>query len=141
MVLLTHGHYDHIGACKKFQNNGIKIAINLLDADKCESDELCLIKQFGNGEILDTFKPDILFENEEDNLVLGSLNIKVIHTPGHSKGGSSYLIGNFLLSGDTIFEQGYGRTDFYDGSSIKLRQSIRKLLTYLNKGYILCCGH
>lgn len=141
MVLLTHGHFDHIGACKKFQDEGIPIAINKFDEPKCLSNKLSLMEEFGNGLVLNTFKPDYLFNFDEEEISLGTLKIKAIHTPGHSEGSSSFIIGDYIFSGDTIFENGYGRTDFYDGSSQKLRHSIRKLLPYLNSGYILKAGH
>lgn len=141
MVLLTHGHFDHIGACKNFQDKGIPIAINKFDEPKCLSNKLSLMEEYGNGLALNTFKPDYLFNFDEEEITLGTLKIKVVYTPGHSDGSSSFIIGNFIFSGDTIFENGYGRTDFYDGSSQKLRQSIIKLLPYLNSNYILKPGH
>jgi len=139
-MLLTHGHYDHIGACNSFKQKGVPIYIHELDADKCEDNNLNLSNQFCENGI-QTFKADTFIVGEEQQLKIGSILIKAIHTPGHSEGGCSYIIEKYLFSGDTIFNQGYGRTDFYDGSMQKLRQSIRKLMPYLHKGYILCAGH
>ena len=139
-ILLTHGHYDHIGACKNLQDIGYKIAIHELDADKCTNNILNLSNSFSEI-ITKTFTPDILLFGDEKKLQFGSLNVTMLHTPGHSEGSCCYVIGNYLFSGDTVFDIGYGRTDFYDGNGQKLRQSIRKLSTYLIGDYVLCAGH
>lgn len=139
-IFLTHGHYDHIGACFSFKQKGIKVYIHELDADKCEYNDLNLSNNFCEIGIL-TFVPDVLISGEEQSLKIGSINIKVIHTPGHSEGSVTFIIDKYIFSGDTIFEHGYGRTDFYDGNMQKLRNSIRKLQLYTKNSYILCAGH
>lgn len=139
-VLLTHGHYDHIGACYKFKELNIPIYIHEKDADKCADNNLNLSNKFSE-ENINTFNADRLIIADEDKLNICGINVFALHTPGHSEGGCCYVIGNYLFSGDTIFEHGYGRIDFYDGSGLKLRQSIKKLLPYINAGYIVCDGH
>ena len=139
-ILLTHGHFDHISACLNFQKLGVPIYIHDKDADKCENNELNLSSNFSEEEI-QTFKPNYIIKGKEQALQIGDFKILAIHTPGHSEGSCCFLIENYLFSGDTIFEHGYGRTDFYDGSSLKLRESIKKLLPYINEKFIICDGH
>ncbi|MBO5884273.1 MAG: MBL fold metallo-hydrolase [Clostridia bacterium] len=135
-ILLTHGHFDHCAACYKFQQEGVKIYIHNLDADKLYTD--------GNlasliNKNFDKFKPDVLLE--QGNLNLGQFEFYVIHTPGHSQGGVSYVYKNNVFCGDTLFENGVGRYDFYDGSLEKLKESIEILMQYKYKGYKFYYGH
>lgn len=136
-VLLTHGHFDHVYNAKKFQELGFKIYIHSLDADKLNSD-----KNLGAdfNVDLDHINADVLLE--ESNIKIDDFKVQVIHTPGHSKGSCCYIINDNFFTGDTIFEHGYGRTDFYDGSYKELRQSIRKIWTLKkNKNYAFFYGH
>lgn len=137
-VILTHGHFDHIADCHKFKNDGIKIYIHKLDADKCEDNLKNLSAKFYK---LQTFIPDVLLDGKEFVFNVGNFEIKMLHTPGHSKGGCSYIIGNYLFTGDTLFENTYGRTDFYDGNITEMMESLKLLQYYVNEGYILCSGH
>lgn len=139
-ILLTHGHYDHIGACRQFQNDGINVYIHQNDANKCEDNKLNLSSEFSSGTT-QTFKPNFVLSGDNANLKIDEFDVLVINTPGHSEGSCCFIINNYLFSGDTIFDFGYGRTDFYDGSMQKLRNSIKKLKPYLNGDYILCAGH
>lgn len=135
-ILLTHGHFDHCASCFKFQKQGIKIYIHELDADKLNSD-YNLSKIFGMS--FDKLQADETFQ--EGKLVVGDFEFEVIHTPGHSKGSVCFVFGEYVFTGDTIFENGYGRTDFYDGSFSDIKISIRKLYPYLHGEYILKYGH
>lgn len=138
-VLLTHGHFDHIGACAYFKNKGFKIAIHKDDKQKCLDNKFNLSIDFKNANI-NVFTPYIIWQSDLE-FNFGSLVGKVLHTPGHSAGSVCYVIGNYIFSGDTMFNFGYGRTDFYDGSALKLRQSLKKIKTYLDIGYVLMPGH
>ena len=135
-VLLTHGHFDHCSACKKLQDKGFKIYIHKLDADKL----------YGEGNLssltnasFEKFKADV--EIEEGELNIGEFKFNVIHTPGHSEGSVSYIYNNNVFCGDTLFENGFGRYDFYDGSYMKIVRSIKKLKSYKNLGYNFFYGH
>ena len=124
-VLLTHGHFDHCASCYKLQQNGAKIYIHKLDADKLYTN--------GNLAVLmnkkfDKLKADVLLE--EGELKIGQFEFFIIHTPGHSEGGVSYVYQNNVFCGDTMFENGYGRYDFYDGSLQKLSKSLQVLMKY-----------
>lgn len=135
-VILTHGHFDHACTAKKFQELNIPIYIHKNDADKLYTDNN-LGKQF-----------DCKFENlyadyliEEGSLKIDDFDFYILHTPGHSKGGISIVIENHIFVGDTIFENGYGRVDLYDGDFTELKESIRKLKKYKNEKYLFYYGH
>ncbi|MBO7527218.1 MAG: MBL fold metallo-hydrolase [Clostridia bacterium] len=138
-ILITHGHYDHIWSCKSLQDLGYKVYISSQDADKCNDNKLNLSNL--DGYKIDLFEPDFVITDEQDNLVIGDFNISVLHVPGHSKGGLAFIIDNYVFTGDTLFEHGYGRYDFYDGDYNELMRSLRLLLKYKNDGYIVKAGH
>ena len=126
-VLLTHGHFDHIGAvdavCEKY---GIPVYIHEADAPKLTDMEANTGKGFGYPVTVKTI-PRLLHDDEELNLA--GIGLKVLHTPGHSKGSVCYLLeGNQgILTGDTLFQGGYGRYDFADGNFHELKESLRTL--------------
>lgn len=135
-VLLTHGHFDHCASCKKFQANQIPIYIHKDDYDKTFTD-----KNYSKecGYNFEKFRADYTFSIEE--LVISNFVIKIIETPGHSKGSVCFVYKNNIFTGDTVFEIGYGRTDLYDGSMQDLRNSIKKLTPYIQGDFYIFCGH
>lgn len=126
-VLLTHGHFDHIGAvdavCEKY---GVPVYIHEADAPKLTDTEANTGAKFGHPVTVRT-QPRLLHDDEE--LHLAGIGLKVLHTPGHSKGSVCYLLeGNQgILTGDTLFQGGYGRYDFADGNFHELKESLRTL--------------
>ena len=137
-VLLTHGHFDHCLLAKYYQDKGVKVYIHTLDAEKLYSHKnlalMCGIK-------FPYTKADVLL-NDGDSLNIAGINIKVLHTPGHSAGGVCYVIEdeNCIFCGDLLFKLSYGRTDFYDGDFNQLVESFKKLFSYKND-FILYPGH
>lgn len=134
-ILLTHGHFDHIGAVD-----------SLYKTYKCpvfasEDDEKMIRnEQYNNlGEYTATAKCPINWLTA-DNFSVGGFDIKVLYTPGHSNGSVMFIIDNNLFSGDTIFKLSVGRTDLYGGSDIKLYNSLQQL-KYLDKDMIIYPGH
>ena len=81
------------------------------------------------------------FVNDGDILNFDGLEIKVIHTLGHSSGGVCYVIKNIVFSGDTIFLDSYGRYDFEDSSFSDLKNSIMDKLFKLDGDYVVYPGH
>ena len=143
MVLLTHGHIDHIAGIHElvpFVGNNIYIGKNDAFALKNPSRQLqALLGVNCNG--LDDFKTV-----EEGRIIdFSGYEVKVIETPGHTEGSVCYLITdknghNILISGDTLFAQSVGRTDLEGGDELKLENSLRKLAE-LNDGLHVLPGH
>lgn len=136
-VLLTHGHFDHIGGAGAFYDKGAKVG--------CLREELPLV--FGEDNLALTmgdgpvapFRIDMLFYDGQE-LELCGFPIRVIAAPGHTAGGCCYLIGDTLFTGDTLFCGSYGRCDLPTGSYLALERSLRKLFS-LGANYKVCSGH
>ncbi len=136
-VLLTHAHFDHIGAAAKFKLDGAKIYLH--------RDDIKLLNGAGNlsamfGEKLDEFSPDVIL-SDGDNIRLGECDVKVLSTPGHTDGSVCYIVGKTILSGDTLFRMSVGRTDFPSGNAQKLYDSIVNKLFKLADEYEVLPGH
>lgn len=126
-VLLTHGHFDHIGAVDQVCDHyHIPVYIHEKDAPKLRDPEKNASAVFGQMVTAGTV-PTLLQDNQE--LTLCGLTINVLPTPGHSAGSCCYLVGDegCVFCGDTLFDGGYGRTDFEDSSFEDLRESLRAL--------------
>ena len=125
LVLLTHGHIDHILDVNKYKLDGARIAIHTLDADKLYTN-----KNLGSrfGLSIDPIEADVLLE--EGNFDFNGHQIYVYHTPGHTAGGVTFDIDGVLFTGDTLFKGTIGRTDFEDGDYSTLIRSLDKLKNY-----------
>ena len=126
-VLLTHGHFDHMGAvdavCEAYQ---IPLYIHSGDLHKLKDAYANVAGIFGFDLTVQT--PGIPFE-DGDIIDHAGFPVKVLHTPGHSNGSVCYLLpeNGGVLTGDTVFAHGYGRTDFPDGNFSTLKDSFRKI--------------
>ena len=122
-VLLTHGHFDHTGALEEFA--GVPIYIHPADEIMLRDPEWSVGGL--NGDTAP--RPEATgFVQEGAKLCLAGLDIAVLHTPGHTLGSVCYRIGDCLFTGDTLFQHGYGRTDFPGGDFRALLSSLRRLL-------------
>lgn len=135
-VLLTHAHFDHAGNVKKLQDDGVKILISKLDAPKLLND-LNLSLNFGRK--FDYCVADYEFSDNEE-LVLEGIKIKVIYTPGHTDGSVTFLVEDMLFTGDTLFLESVGRTDFPTGNKEQLIESVKGLFA-LDGDYKVYPGH
>lgn len=131
-ILLTHGHVDHVGAVEYLSKAyNVPYYIHELEEEYMAKDNYV----FGN-------LPKAPF-NIKDGDVLGFSegDIKVIHTPGHTKGGVCFLIGNSLFTGDTLFQGSIGRTDFPGGDFDEIIDSIKGKLFSLGDKVEVYPGH
>lgn len=139
-VLLTHGHFDHILAVDKVRAEyGVNVYASREEADILERESLNLSVSFGFGF---KTKADVYLENGEE-FELAGMKVFAIHTPGHTKGGMCYYFANedVVFSGDTLFCQSVGRTDFPTGSMAKLVSSIKERLLVLPENTKVYPGH
>lgn len=127
-VLITHGHFDHFGAadevCARYR---IPLYIHELDVPKLSDAVKNESRTFGYNVTAQTVPVAV---TGGQVLTLAGMEIAVLHTPGHSKGGVCYVLpdNQGIFCGDTLFFQGYGRHDFGDGDFAELKQSLRKLM-------------
>lgn len=139
-IFLTHGHFDHIGAA-----NELKLRFDIPVYGHVQ-DSACLLsaaktaKAF--GESIGTVELDHHFDDGEI-IPFGEIDIKVIHTPGHSAGSVCFYIASMglLVSGDTLFCDGIGRTDFQGSSPKAIEHSIKEKLYKLPDETVVIPGH
>ena len=139
-IILTHAHADHIGALDflKSEFPDAKIVIHALEADSLSDNQYNLCSYFYMQS--PTSKADVLV-NDNDILYLGENKLKILHTPGHTKGSISILTDEFLISGDTLFQSSIGRCNFPGGDYDTIINSIKTKLFVLDDCLTVYPGH
>lgn len=139
-VFLTHGHFDHImaarGVCDRFS---IKCYCYLDEKEVAASPLLNLSTSFMDAYALEV--DETFADNEE--VSMAGMSFVVLHTPGHTKGSCCYYMpeNGILLSGDTIFCESVGRTDYPTGNSSQIIKSIKDRVFTLKDEVIIYPGH
>lgn len=141
-ILLTHGHFDHIGGADALRKAYGAVIYAFNDEKQIlESCENNLSSVFGRGFTLKADK--WLSDNEKINIA--GMDIQVIHTPGHTIGSVCYLVSSqgekILISGDTLFCGSCGRYDFPTGSYGMIIKSIKERLLVLDEKLAVYPGH
>ena len=127
-ILLTHGHFDHVGAVRDLAaETGCKVYLN--------PDDLSMPPRMTAGPLYytDTY-------SDGDTLSPAGIPFQVLSTPGHTPGSVCLIAENFLFSGDTLFAGSCGRTDLPGGSRRAIRESLRRLAA-IPQDYSVHPGH
>lgn len=135
-ILLTHGHFDHIGGVNFVkEKTGAKVVVHKYD------EEMLCDKNKNYGTESTPIYADILVEDGSE-IPFGNTKIKVLHTPGHTKGGVCYIFEDdrVMFSGDTLFRLTAGRTDLYGGDARTELMSLAKIAD-LDGDYKVYPGH
>lgn len=138
-IVLTHGHSDHMAAAaelKKEYGIGLSMHADDMDTMKKSIEDAPL---WGLGTIEDPGVDEMLVAGDE--IRFGEASVRVLHTPGHTRGGISLYTGKEVFAGDTLFARSIGRTDFFGGDMETLLDSIRTQLFTLPEDTTVYCGH
>lgn len=139
-ILLTHGHFDHLLTLDTLRDiTGSPAYLHQGDADfPGNAAKSCYLTLLGRD--IRHRDADILLMGGE-RLEFGTLRFTVLHTPGHTGGCVCYRCGDALFTGDTLFAEGYGRTDLPGGSWSILRRSLERLTAMRNEPLTIYPGH
>jgi hydroxyacylglutathione hydrolase len=138
-ILLTHGHFDHIGGVGSLTSlSGAEVWIHEKDSRMLENAERNYSAFVGAPYACQ--KADS-YLGDGQIIPVGASEIRVLETPGHTPGGVSFLGDDFVIVGDTLFEGGVGRTDFPESSGELLLKSIQQTLLVLDDDTRVYPGH
>jgi glyoxylase-like metal-dependent hydrolase (beta-lactamase superfamily II) len=138
-ILLTHAHFDHVLAVDEIKLKYPKADVIVGEEDIPLLHQVSLQGVFV-GQVFYNPKSQVIAVSEGSLLPYGDDVIKVFSTPGHSKGGVCFQIGNLLFTGDTLFYHTYGRVDLPEASIKDMRGSLDKLLN-MEENLVVYPGH
>ena len=126
MIILTHGHFDHIMSLDDLaQKTGVPVYVHKDDAELLRDSHKNAYSLFFSDRF-EASAPCMILQ-DGDTLTLGDEKLAVIHLPGHTKGSIGLIGDGFILTGDTLFDRGIGRSDLYGGDMMQLYASIGRL--------------
>ncbi len=138
-IIATHGHPDHVCGNRKIKEaTGADIVMHEADDEFFSQPN---VKNYFSMLGMEESPPTDLRVREGDDIVFGTVALRVIHTPGHTPGGMCLYTAPDLITGDSLFVGGIGRTDFPGGSHAELISSIRNKLLVLPDETIVWPGH
>ena len=140
-VLLTHGHFDHLVSLNDVvKEYGCKVYIYNSERDFLFNPNLNLSNSLPVPLVLKD-KSKIVLLNNKDEITLGREKIKVIHTPGHTRGCVCYKYKRFLFSGDTLFKGTIGRHDLPTSNKSDLMKSLGIIVKECRDNTVVYPGH
>ena len=137
-ILLTHGHFDHVGAVAALVKK-YKAPVYMSKDDRAFLESPKEVRASSFGIQIEAADVDV-FVKEGDEIPFSEGTIKVIETPGHTLGSVCYLFENYLFAGDTLFNGSIGRTDFPESDHSLMIESLKKLKKLDDDIYVLS-GH
>ncbi|GAA0178397.1 MBL fold metallo-hydrolase [Clostridium sediminicola] len=137
-ILLTHGHYDHVGAIDCFD---VPVYIHKTEYSFLKTDEINGFKSHNKLKPYSVDDLNIVKIEDSDVIEFDDKKIEVIHTPGHTAGCVCYKFENDLFSGDTLFKEAVGRFDFPTGDLNALKKSVVNLIDSLDDDVNVHPGH
>lgn len=141
-ILLTHTHYDHIGAVEELrQFYQIPVYVSPLEQSWLGDPILNLSGLGRHDDIANIIVSPAEYEFEMKTYRLGNMTFRVVPTPGHSIGSVSFIFDDFVVSGDALFKGSIGRTDLYTGNLEQLLHSIQTQLFVLPDEFAVYPGH
>jgi glyoxylase-like metal-dependent hydrolase (beta-lactamase superfamily II) len=137
-ALATHYHPDHVGgSIMGYRIQGLSTLLELcpvpIHAHKLEAE--------GIRKVTGVSKSDLVAHDSGDRIVVGGIEIELLHTPGHTPGSSCFRVKTALLAGDTLFLQGCGRVDLPGGDPAEMRRTLTERLARLPGELVLYPGH
>ncbi|MCL2517848.1 MAG: MBL fold metallo-hydrolase [Oscillospiraceae bacterium] len=138
-IILTHAHFDHMMALEELRDKtNAPLCVHKYEADAVTDPNLNYMKMFANKSI--KMDPPEIILNDGDKIKIDKLEIKVMHTPGHTQGSVCYFIKNNIFTGDTLFKDDIGRYDLHGGDYAQLMDSLKKLAS-IETEYKIYPGH